>query len=458
MRTTDNNCGKPLNELGECNNIDDLYFISNKSLHELQENNPNLLIFPKTFGKYHDDVEKSIIFSLSDHGKADKNNIKLITYNLMGFIGRNDTQLTISSRFATNDEHDYFLHYMLQKVFSINILNFDQTKNKDSIWDFLLYLFPYYLNNAYSKGLYKEYKREEYNDVNIKGTIDVKRHIKMNIPFNGEIAYTTRQYSYDNAVTQLIRHTIEHIKTHPWGNKILSNNDKIREAVNEFTYATQNSYNKNARQKIINANLKPVTHPYFTEYKILQKICKLILQRGKISFGQEKDKIYGLLFDGAWLWEEYLNTILKDIFMHPENKTGENGFYLFNKDNKNFQSIYPDFISQKEPQKGDDEKPKKVADAKYMPLDKQKESEENSEKAISIYYKTITYMYRFSSNEGYLFFPYSGADTYCETYKIIDTDGTLKKIGLKIPQSAENFNKFIEVMQKNEQEFIDLII
>ena len=93
-----------------------------------------------------------------------------------------------------------------------------------------------------------------------------------------------------------------------------------------------------------------------------------------------------------------------------------------------------------------------------MPLDKQKVYGENSEKAISIYYKTITYMYRFKSNEGYLFFPYSGADTYCETYKIIDTDGTLKKIGLKIPQSAENFNKFIEVMQKNEQEFIDLII
>jgi len=141
--------------------------------------------------------------------------------------------------------------------------------------------------------------------------------------------------------------------------------------------------------------------------------------------------------------------------MHPENKTGENGFFLFNKDNKNFQSIYPDFITNNNESK---EAHIKVADAKYMPLDKQKESEENSEKAISIYYKTITYMYRFSSNEGYLFFPYSGADTYCETYQIIGTDGTLKKIGLKIPQSAENFNKFIEVMQKNEQEFIDLII
>jgi len=446
MRTTDNNCGKQLKTLGECGNIEDLQSISNKSLDELLENNPNLLIFPKTFGNYHDDVEKSIIFSLSDE-KLDENIIKLRTYNLMGFIGRNDTQLTITSRFATDDKQDYFLHYMLQKVFSINLLDFDQTTDKkDNIWDFLLYLFPYYLNKAYSKGLYKAYKREEYNDANIKGTIDVKRHIKMNIPFNGKIAYTTRQHSYDNAVTQLIRHTIEYIKVHPWANSILSNNDKIREAVSEFTYATQNSYDKNARQKIINANIKPVTHPYFTEYKILQKICMLILQRKKISFGQEKDKIYGLLFDGAWLWEEYLNTILKDKFIHPENKTGKNKFYLFEDDR---QPIYPDFIS-KEP-------PKKVADAKYMPLDRQDEYGENSEKATSIYYKTITYMYRFSSNEGYLFFPYSGANPYSKTYKIVSTDGTLKKIGLEIPQSAENFKNFIEIMNKNEQEFIDSI-
>jgi 5-methylcytosine-specific restriction endonuclease McrBC regulatory subunit McrC len=177
----------------------------------------------------------------------------------------------------------------------------------------------------------------------------------------------------------------------------------------------------------------------------------LILQRKKISFGQEKDKIYGLLFDGAGLWEEYLNTILKDKFIHPENKTGKNKFYLF-EDNR--QPIYPDFISK--------DAPKKVADAKYIPLDRQDEYGENSEKATSIYYKTITYMYRFSSNEGYLFFPYSGAKSNHETdkikeYKIVSTDGTLKKIGLEIPQSAENFKNFIETMNKNEKEFIDSI-
>ena len=41
---------------------------------------------------------------------------------------------------------------------------------------------------------------------------------KKNIPFMGKIAYTTREHSYNNNLTQLVRHTIEYIKTHPLWN------------------------------------------------------------------------------------------------------------------------------------------------------------------------------------------------------------------------------------------------
>ena len=40
-----------------------------------------------------------------------------------------------------------------------------------------------------------------------------------------------------------------------------------------------------------------------------------------MKYGRDDDEIYGVLFDGAWLWEEYLNTFLADIgFEHPRNK------------------------------------------------------------------------------------------------------------------------------------------
>ncbi len=430
MRTTDNNGGKSIDKFDNLN-IADLSAIANKNLLDLQKENPDLLVFPHSFGKYHDDVENSHIISLD--------NENLTTYNLMGFIGRNSTQLTISSRFANDENNDYFLHYMLQKAFSINLLKFDQTPNKENIWDFLLYLIPNFLKKAYSQGIYKTYKKEEYNDTNVKGSIDVMRHILKNIPFTGKIAYTTREHSYNNNLTQLIRHTIEHIQTHPYGSGVLTVDSEVRDIVRKFILVTDKTYNRNERHKIITANLKPFTHPYFTEYSALQKICLKILRHEKITFGKEKDRVYGLLFDGAWLWEEYLNTILKENYIHPENKTGKYRHLLF----ENFQPIYPDFISKVEP--------KSVGDAKYVPLDRQQSYSENSEKATSIYYKTISYMYRFSSKNGFLIFPKKDM-CFFETYRIKETDGILMKIGLAVPQTTESFKEYIKTMNINEEE------
>jgi 5-methylcytosine-specific restriction endonuclease McrBC regulatory subunit McrC len=431
MRTTDNNCGKSLSDIanGKSYDISELHAIANTKISDFPD---NFSIFPENIGKYHDDIEKATVFSL-------ENDI-LTTNNIMGFVGRNDTQLTICSRFAKQDGNDYFLHYMLQKVFAINIFKFDQTKEKENIWDFLLYLFPYYLKKAYAQGLFKAYRRERYNDANVKGTIDVARHIRINIPFAGKITYNTREHSYDNPVTQLIRHAIEYIKVHPMGSGVLNCDSDTRDIVSKIYFATNAHYNKNERQKVIAANLKPVSHPYFTEYKILQKICLQILRREKITFGYEKDKIYGLLFDGAWLWEEYLNAILKGNFIHPENKTERHRHNLFN----NFQPIYPDFISKN--------KPSIVGDAKYMRLDRQRDYSENSERATSIYYKTITYMYRFCSDKGFLIFPSS--ETINCTYEIKDTTGTLQKIGVKIPQQTTSFKEFINEMNITEYSVI----
>lgn len=425
MRKRDNNCGEKLTDI-EILNIGDLSFIANRNLIDLQRENPDLLIFPQTLGQHRDDVEKSHIFSLDEEN--------LTTYNLMGFVGRNSSQLTISSRFAEDDTNDYFLHYMLQKVFSINLLKFDQTPNKENIWDFLLYLFPYYLKKAYSQGIYKSYKKEEYNDSNLKGAIDVKRHILRNIPFMGKVAYTTREQSYNNHLTQLVRHTIEHIKTHPFASGILTNDSDVRDIVNKFIFVTNKTYNNNSRQKIISSNLKPISHPYFTEYEALQKICLKILRHDKISFGKEKDKIYGLLFDGAWLWEEYLNKVLKDCgFKHPTNKTSLGAIYLF-ADSRSYKR-YPDFWKENF-----------ILDAKYKnftePIDR------NDINQI------ITYMYVKEANIGGFIYPVKNSCMKSKNIGILNGyRGLVKAWTIPIPTKSNNFKEFIKVMSENEEEF-----
>ena len=61
------------------------------------------------------------------------------------------------------------------------------------------------------------------------------------------------------------------------------------------------------------------------------------------------------------------------------------------------QQIIPDYLSLDK---------KIVADAKYIPLNEKSWFKEDSASATAIYYKTITYMYRFCSKEGYLFYPH----------------------------------------------------
>lgn len=430
IRTTDNNNGHYLSN-DQLKYIDDLYAIGNQSIEILCKTNPDLLIFPQILGGNHDGINKSPIFSIEKE--------LLTTHNIMGFVGRNNTRLAISSRFE-NSHNDYFLHYMLQKVFAINIFDFDQSTAKESIWDFLAYLFPHFLKKAFAQGLYKSYTRINYNDSCVKGVVNVKEHIRLNLPFRGAVAYSVKEYTYDNTVMQLIRHTIEYIKYRSHYNCILKTDKLVCDIVSKITTITQYTYNRNNRQRVIMENLKTLTHPYFTEYRPLQQLCLKILRYEQCTFGNNQDKIYGLLFDGAWLWEEYLNTILKDKFIHPENKTGRFRQRLF----EDGQYIYPDFLSKVEPTI--------VADAKYIPLNKMGSCSENSERAISIYYKTITYMYRFNSNEGLLLFPHPN-EMFEQTRKIKDRNGTLRLMGLSIPQNAGSFVDFIQQMHYSENEF-----
>jgi 5-methylcytosine-specific restriction enzyme subunit McrC len=429
-RTTDNNCGTfKFDEKNE-KDKNNLSSIANVKLKDLQKEHSNLLIFPANLGDHEDDIGNQLLFSLSGD--------ILTTGNCMGFVSCNDTQLTISSRFYPNG-NDYFLHYMLQKVFALNILDMDFSTSKDDVSDiFLLYLFPFYLKKALQQGLFKEYQRQNHNDTNVKGAINIPRHLKQNQPFMGKIAYTTREHTYDNRMTQLIRHTIEYIKTHVLGNSILTANSENTIAAQQIFYATP-SYQKNARINVIQQNQKTVHHPYFTEYETLRKICLQILNKEGISFGKEKDKVYGLVFDGAWLWEEYLNTVLKDEgFTHAENKAGKYGIDIFQSKKSKW---YPDFYS---------EKMEIVLDAKYKNLKKGVGSND--------LHQIISYMYILKSKIGIFIYPFSDDEPINDDENEIKEFGNLKgycgevkTYGVKIPQNESNFQDFIDKMRENEK-------
>jgi 5-methylcytosine-specific restriction enzyme subunit McrC len=133
IRTTDNSNGN-CHIVGD--HVVNLQVLAGKSLEELITENPQLLVFPECLKSTKDSIEKEQLFSIQDN--------RLTTYNMMGFVGINETRLTISSRFHTN-EKDYFLHYMLQKVFSINMMDLQFSADQEDIWEIMLiYTFPFF--------------------------------------------------------------------------------------------------------------------------------------------------------------------------------------------------------------------------------------------------------------------------------------------------------------------------
>ena len=411
--------------------------IANKSLIDLSKDNPNLLVFPHSFNTHNDDVEKDNIFNFNSDNK-------LHTNNLMGFVGVNDVQLTIGSRFDAGNDKQYFVQYMLQKVFSINLVDLSTQAGNENIWDFLLmYMFPYYLNKAINQGLYKEYKKVKHNDANVKGAIDIARHIRQNIPFGGKIAYNTREFSFDNPTTQLIRHTIEYISGKGHGG-VLKDNSITRDNAKLIKSSTT-TYNLRERQSVIQQNHKQVNHPFFTEYEELRVICQKILSQQGLSMAKSKDKVHGLLFDGAWLWEEYLNTILKNLdYIHPENKTRKDPIYLF-KGNK--VSRYPDFY------KSLDDDNIIVIDAKYKYLG-------NSSNDRDDLHQVITYMHVLKAYKGCLLYPSNKKENEKENENeevgvLNGHGGSFHKYGMKIPNKSGSFISFSEEMRIAEESLKD---
>lgn len=235
------------------------------------------------------------------------------------------------------------MHYMLERVFAINLFDLKHSTSNESLFDFVLFLFPYFLNKALAQGIYREYRTFRRNDAYLKGVLDVNRHIRTNIYQTGSIAYNSREHTTNNDLVQLIRHTIEHIRTKEFGEGILYRDEQTRGSVQQIIEATP-TYDKNNRESVISRNLRPRIHPYYCYYEDLRQLCIRILRHEQIKYGYNKEQVYGILFDGAWLWEEFLNTLLDTCgFKHPKNRENSGRIYLFS---PNAAPRYPDFIKK----------------------------------------------------------------------------------------------------------------
>ena len=238
---------------------------------------------------------------------------------------------------------------------------------------------------------------------------------------------------------QLIRHTIEYMKNQKSiGRGVLDNLSTSRENEAEIVRVTS-TYKLANRAKIIRINkTKPLRHAYFREYRKLQELCLMILNREKHGLGDQEQKIHGILFDVAWIWEEYVYTLLPKDFIHPRNKNRADGISVFSDRER---KVFPDFYHQNH---------KIVLDTKYKKL-------EFTEKGINRedLFQLISYSYILKAEQAGLVFPSKEKVVDNEIGKLAGYGALLKKWSIQVPGQAESYQDFVRKMESFEKVFIE---
>ena len=207
------------------------------------------------------------------------------------------------------------------------------------------------------------------------------------------------------------------------------------------------SYHVRDRYAVINDNLRPFTHPYFYEYANLQNICLQILRYEGLKYADNDDKAHGILFNGAWLWEEYLNTLLKKVgYLHPQNNSAKGGINIFaHKITGRNISRYPDFVRDSE-----DDQRRVILDAKYKQMKDNSIGRDDMNQILS-------YLYLYRAGIGGFIAPSTQGNVGLNMGKLNGYGGHIFKFKLGIPQNMADYGSFVEAIEANERGLLQTI-
>lgn len=279
-----------------------------------------------------------------------------------------DITLEIRCRFDAEDKGASFLAAMLLCLTNEGLpfaenetvsLTFQQVMDV-----LLLFLFKKQLAGAAQKGIFRKYQRFENNDSRLHGSIDVARHIRENMGLErGSIAYHYRELTANNPVNHLILAAYRRLcekyptlcETH------INRSERVYSTLNILQ--TELGHSKTRVRNIVTANLRPVTHPYFSEYEELRKTCLKILRDEGVSIfdADSCEETESLHVDVTRLWEQFLE-------FHLKKQAEQLGLTLTAQDEKQLfaerkdKSSNPDFVLWQGGQA------RAILDAKFKPL------------------------------------------------------------------------------------------
>lgn len=157
----------------------------------------------------------------------------------------------------------------------------------------------------------------------------------------------------------------------------------------------------------------------------------------------------GILFDGAWLWEEYLATLLKGLgFRHPKNRLGQGGIYLFediDESGRRHRSgiRYPDFYKEG-----------MVLDAKYKRLG---DCGKVSKVGRDDLHQLVTYMHNLKSGNGGFVVPLENEQVTLPFSRLKGSASGIYIFGIEVAKGCHSYDEFRRRIQENERRMIEQI-
>jgi len=393
-------------------------------------------------------------------------------YHLTGFEwGENqrtyDVDLEIKSRF--DNTKPYFLaRMMLSMLLNDDSFNRDMIIGSlDDIFDFLLvFKFRRALLDAYTQSFYKSYQRYEKNDDKLRGTIDISRHIKLNMGLgNGKVAYSVREMTIDNSLNHLFLHAYECIcKRYPKMTREVLMGDCESKSIISKLYSSCHSFYSSNVKSVMSKHLRPIGHPYFRKYETL-RLCSIdILRKKGISpfFDDVSEETPYMLFYAPDLWEAYAKELLnrnsilcakyemKIMALSKEVVTDSQNDYTYG-----IKTI-PDYLLT---YRNDEAKGIAILDAKYRPIWEKWQT--NPSFVQADYTKCLRDMIDFGVHRTGVVIPSKGKNTLLEKHRISrynDTD-YFYILSLKIidTEKYKSYSEWLNVQKEEESIFVQAV-
>ena len=241
-----------------------------------------------------------------------------------------DIELIIKSRM--DGAHPFLLYSMLQAAgMDLKGSGLSNPGSMEELFEFLLvYWYMNQLTETYRLGAFRTYQRFQRNDEKVRGTIDISRHIRLNMGLNnGKIAYSYRERTADNAFNHLLIRTYRELERNfpDHVRKVNEKNSEIKNIIQELCILAP-SYHKESIQTIMRKNQQRIHQPYYQPYEKLRQTCFRVLRHMGFSvFRGEEEEVEGILFYVPDLWELYvkekLDTWLEEINKEINKKINE---------------------------------------------------------------------------------------------------------------------------------------